>query len=102
MFTDIADFTTISEELEAEALVRQLSVYFGELVGLIVKDEGTVDKFVGDAIMSYWNAPSIQDDHARRGCSSALRCADASNRLNESWEREGGKCFLHPVWRALW
>ncbi|MEZ5875720.1 MAG: adenylate/guanylate cyclase domain-containing protein, partial [Hyphomicrobiales bacterium] len=73
-FADIADFTSIAEKLSPNELVDQLGNYFEEMSALIRTEHGTVDKFIGDAIMAFWGAPQEVDDHALRACKAALAC----------------------------
>jgi class 3 adenylate cyclase/CHASE2 domain-containing sensor protein len=71
IFTDIAGFTTLSESIETKQLAQILNEYLNEACTIIQRYEGTVDKFIGDAIFAMWNAPLFQDDHEQR----AVRCA---------------------------
>ncbi|HWJ68795.1 MAG TPA: adenylate/guanylate cyclase domain-containing protein [Sphingobium sp.] len=71
IFTDIAGFTTLSEQLSSEALADTLNAYLDGACAIILRHEGTIDKFIGDAIMAIFNAPIPQPDHAAR----AVRCA---------------------------
>jgi adenylate cyclase len=71
-FSDIAGMTSIAEPMEPEELVRMLSRYFDEMTGVVAAHGGTVDKFIGDAIMAFWGAPVPTDDHAARACEAAL------------------------------
>lgn len=73
-FSDIADFTTISEELGVEKLSRQLSSYFEGLTKTILLNHGAVDKFIGDAVMAFWGAPKPLESHDMHACRSALEC----------------------------
>ena len=70
IFTDIAGFTTLSEQLNSETLSEVLNAYLDGACGIILKHQGTIDKFIGDAIMSIFNAPITQADHAER----AVKC----------------------------
>ncbi|MDB5292279.1 MAG: adenylate cyclase, partial [Phycisphaerales bacterium] len=72
MFTDIQGFTDLSESMESERLSELLNFYLGEMSGLILANNGTLDKYIGDAIMSFWNAPLHQADHAALACRAAL------------------------------
>ena len=83
LFTDIADFTTISESMEAESLMLMISDYLQEVGSVILREGGTIDKYIGDAIMSFWNAPERQDDHAALACGAALDARRASESLND-------------------
>jgi adenylate cyclase len=72
-FTDIANFTTMSEGVDSDELAVLMNLYFETAVGKCVhKAQGTVAKFIGDSIFAFWNAPDPQDDHAVRACEAAL------------------------------
>ncbi len=73
MFTDIAGFTDISETLPPEKLAPMLNYYLEEMSSIVLGQTGTLDKYIGDAIMSFWNAPLTQPDHAALACRAALR-----------------------------
>ncbi len=72
LFTDIKGFSTISEKVSDEVLVKLLNVYLTEMTNVILRNRGTVDKFIGDAIMAFWGAPLADDEAAYRACLSAL------------------------------
>lgn len=72
IFTDVAGFTTLSEGLEPEKLSEVLNAYLDGACGIILKYQGTIDKFIGDAIMAVFNAPILQPDHAERAVLCAL------------------------------
>ena len=73
-FSDIAGFTSVSEGLDSDELARTMNRYFQDSVGnCIFPTDGTVVKYIGDAIFAFWNAPDPQSDHARRACDAALR-----------------------------
>jgi len=72
LFSDIRGFTTISERLDAEQVVELLNGYLSEMVDVIFKHEGTLDKFIGDAIMAFWGAPVRISDHGKRTVLAAL------------------------------
>ncbi|MBN2716808.1 MAG: adenylate/guanylate cyclase domain-containing protein [Deltaproteobacteria bacterium] len=94
MFTDIAGFTTISESMETEALLQHISEYLDSLTTIILKYNGTVDKYIGDAIMSFWGAPIKDPMHETHACRAALLCVKELNALNARWVDEG-KPELH-------
>jgi len=73
-FSDVAGFTAISEALSPEELVNLLNEYLGEMTDIILLTGGTLDKYEGDAIIAFWNAPLDQPDHGLRACRAALRC----------------------------
>ncbi len=85
IFTDIAGFTTISETYPPEKLVQHLSEYFEELAEIITQENGTIDKYVGDAIMAFWGAPQNDKDHAIHACKTALLCQKRLLDLNRKW-----------------
>ena len=89
MFADIRGFTTISEGLSPSKLVELLNQYLSEMTDTIFKNWGTLDKYIGDAIMAFWGAPYPQPDQAERACQTALQMLDTLRRLQAGWESEG-------------
>lgn len=89
MFTDVAGFTTLAEDLSPEALMRQTSDYFTALGTVILESGGTIDKYIGDAVMAFWNAPQTDPNHARAACLAALRCSRVLDSLNADWVKQG-------------
>lgn len=87
MFTDIQGFTDLSERLDEHTLTSLLNYYLDEMSALVLANDGTLDKYIGDAIMSFWNAPVVQSDHAILACRAALamqrRERDIQPRLTE-------------------
>ena len=71
-FSDIAGMTSIAESMPPDALVQMLSRYFDEMTQVIASQKGTVDKFIGDAIMAFWGAPAPAPDHAALACETAI------------------------------
>jgi len=94
LFTDVRNFTTIAEASDPDALMRQTSRYFTALTGAFLAEGGTVDKFIGDAVMVFWNAPNPQPDHVKRACHAALAGKMASEGLNAQFEAEGSRPFF--------
>jgi adenylate cyclase len=88
MFTDIKDFTALSERLSPNELARVLGQYLEVMTAAIHSTRGTIDKYIGDAIMAVWNTPTACPNHAQRACEAALACLEAERRLFESpaWE----------------
>jgi adenylate cyclase len=78
MFTDIASFTSISESLTPEAVAEMLNAYFTEMGHVIFENDGTLIKFIGDAVFVIWGAPIDMDDHADRALATAM---DANEKL---------------------
>lgn len=93
LFTDIKGFTSYSEGHTPQEVVARLNEYLGEMVQVVERFDGTVDKFIGDGIMIYWGAPLAQPDHAEL----ALACIRAMHRkmaeLRVKWEQEGLEPF---------
>ena len=81
-FSDVAGFTTISEQLDPQDLVKLLNIYLTEMTDIILESGGTVDKFEGDAIIAFWGAPVEYEDHALRAVRSALECQRRHEELN--------------------
>jgi adenylate cyclase len=88
-FSDVAGFSTIAEKLEAEDLVDLLNIYLTDMTEIILKYEGTVDKFEGDAIIAFFGAPIDFEDHATRTCLAALDMQNRLAELREIWKKEG-------------
>jgi len=84
IFTDIAGFTTLSEILTSDQLSQTLNDYLDGACAIILKYEGTIDKFIGDAIMAIFNAPIEQSDHVER----AVRCALELDLYAESFRKD--------------
>ncbi len=74
MFSDLAGFTSLSEGLDPEELTALLNDYLTDMTDIILEEGGTLDKYEGDAIIAFWNAPLEQPDHAERACRAAVRC----------------------------
>jgi adenylate cyclase len=88
LFSDVRGFTAISEGLDAEELTHFLNSLFTPLSKIILEEQGTIDKFMGDAVMAFWNAPLDDSEHATHACSAALRIMQEMPGLNEHWRKE--------------
>jgi adenylate cyclase len=88
LFSDVRGFTTISEGLDAEELTRFLNSLFTPLSNIILDEQGTIDKFMGDAVMAFWNAPLDDKSHPSHACNAALRMMREMETLNERWREE--------------
>jgi len=86
-FLDIAHFTTISEKMDAEALVQFLNKYLSGLSDVVFEHHGTIDKFIGDCIMAFWNAPLRNKDHRAEAILAALGCQRAIAELNKNLDK---------------
>lgn len=89
LFTDIKDFTTIAEDIDPDDLTPHICEYFDALSQIIVLNNGTIDKYIGDAIMAFWGAPQPTDQLALHAAKAALRCIACSTQLNKKWQAEG-------------
>ncbi len=87
LFSDIRGFTTLSEGMKPEELVALLNEYLTAMTSIIIKHKGVVDKYIGDAIMAFWNAPIEQKDHAYLAVSSAKEMVEELSKLQESWKK---------------
>ncbi len=88
LFSDVRGFTTISEGLDAEELTRFLNGLFTPLSNIILEEQGTIDKYMGDAVMAFWNAPLDDTAHPSHACSAALKMMAAMHDLNARWKEE--------------
>ncbi|AKV00073.1 Adenylate cyclase [Labilithrix luteola] len=84
MFTDIQGFTSLSETLSPDELARRLGDYLDAMSEAIESTGGTIDKYIGDAVMAIWNAPTPVAGHERQACRAALACMDAVQKLYAS------------------
>ena len=89
MFSDIRGFTTISENLDAQELALLLNEYLSDMTRILFQHQGTLDKYIGDAVMAFWGAPYEELGHAKRACDTALDMMSHVRRLQEKWEAEG-------------
>jgi adenylate cyclase len=89
LFSDIRGFTTISEGLTPDQLVQLLNEYLGQMTEIVFAADGTLDKYIGDAIMTFWGSPYPQEDHAARSCTCALRMSRGLATLNAKWQAAG-------------
>ena len=89
MFSDLAGFTKASEGLAPEDVLARLSDYFDVMATAIHDHQGTIDKYIGDAIMALWNAPSSDPDHQIHACEAMLACSRAGAALNADFARRG-------------
>ncbi len=96
-FSDVAGFTTMSEALSPEELVSLLNEYLGEMTDIILSTGGTLDKYEGDAIIAFWNAPLDQPDHALRACRAALRCQKRLTELRGRFEEKYGRSLVMRI-----
>jgi adenylate cyclase len=93
MFTDVEGFTSISESMEADVLMRQLTEYFNLATRVFARHGGVVDKFMGDGIMVLWGAPADLPDAEHRACIASLELHEEMKALNRKWQEEGLQAF---------
>jgi adenylate cyclase len=93
LFSDIEGFTTISQDLAPEALVGLLNEYLSIMTEVILRNHGTLDKYIGDAVMGFWGAPVPRQDHALHACLAALQMQGAMTEVNARWAVEGKPGF---------
>jgi adenylate cyclase len=89
LFTDLKGFTSFSETVEAEVVSRIVSEYLAAMTTVVFDHGGTLDKFVGDAVMAFWNAPLDDTEHARHACAAALAMQRVLGELNRGWQAQG-------------
>src|ERR1700682_3940001 len=89
MFSDIRGFTTISENLDAQDLALFLNQYLSDMTRLVFDHHGTLDKYIGDAVMAFWGAPFEEADHAAKACHTALQMMQRVRDMQKKWEAEG-------------
>jgi adenylate cyclase len=88
MFSDIRGFTTISEQLDAQELAKFLNEYLSDMTGIVFKYNGTLDKYIGDAVMAFWGAPFEVEGHAVKACDSALEMMTRVREMQKKWEAQ--------------
>ncbi|WP_424629653.1 adenylate/guanylate cyclase domain-containing protein [Bradyrhizobium sp. SYSU BS000235] len=93
LFTDVENFTAITEKADPSQVMQYTSRYFAVVSDEVMKRSGTVDKFIGDAIMAIWNAPADDPDHVSHACAAALAMLRANERLNAEFEQEGWPAY---------
>ncbi|MBV9828417.1 MAG: adenylate/guanylate cyclase domain-containing protein [Alphaproteobacteria bacterium] len=91
MFCDIRGFTTLSEGLSAHDLGMLINSFLTPMTEIIMDHKGTIDKYIGDCIMAFWNAPLDDPDHARNAVAAAMQMRIKLDELNAGWRAEGRK-----------
>jgi len=89
MFSDIRGFTTISEKLDAQELALFLNGYLSDMTRIVFSTRGTLDKYIGDAVMAFWGAPYEEPGHAVQACIAALEMMKHVRELQKQWAAEG-------------
>jgi adenylate cyclase len=93
LFSDIRSFTTYSEGHSPAETVNILKEYLTAMVDVIIKNKGTLDKFVGDEIMALYGSPLPLENHALHACKTALEMRERLSVLQEKWRKEGKEAF---------
>src|SRR5579859_5529201 len=89
LFSDLKGFSGFSETVEPEVLSRLITEYLDAMTSVVFEFGGTLDKFIGDAVMAFWNAPLDDPEHAWHACQAAVEMQAALSRLSDRWEAEG-------------
>jgi len=89
LFSDIRGFTAISESLAPESLMRFMNQYLTAMTDIVMSNEGTLDKYIGDSVMAFYGAPQEQHDHAIRACHCALRMIKFLGKKQKVWQEQG-------------
>ncbi|MCL4523209.1 MAG: adenylate/guanylate cyclase domain-containing protein [Acidobacteria bacterium] len=89
MFSDIRGFTTISERLDAQELANLLNIYLGDMTRIVFRNQGTLDKYIGDAVMAFWGAPFEEAGHGVKACRAALQMMQRLSELQKEWKAKG-------------
>ncbi len=88
-FSDIRSFTSISEKMDPQKLIQHLNRYFTPMSNIVMQHQGMIDKYIGDALMAFYNAPVDVKDHAAAACRSSLQMLDELEELNKDFVKEG-------------
>lgn len=96
-FSDVRDFTTISEKLTPEELSKCLNQYMGRMTDILFKHQGTLDKYIGDAIVAFWGAPIAIPNHAYHAVKAALAMIEELPLVNQSFKEQGFPLFKHGI-----
>lgn len=97
MFTDIRSFTTISEGLTPQELIQLMNDFLTPMSDLVMQNRGTIDKYMGDAMMAFWNAPLDDENHERHACITALQMNKALGPINEAVKKKAAELGKEPV-----
>ena len=89
LFSDIRGFTTLSERMSPEQLADFINQYLSPMTQIVFDEKGTLDKYIGDAVMAFWNAPLTQADHAIRACRASVKMLVKLQELRAGWRAAG-------------
>ena len=96
-FSDISKFTSIVEKMEPDRLIQDLGVYFESISRTILENKGTIDKYIGDAVMAFWGAPVSMAGHAEKACQTAITVQNNLHKLFNQWDNQGKVPFLTRI-----
>lgn len=88
-FSDLRGFTSVSEKLDVDVVVEMLNEHLHTMSEIVFNNGGTVDKFIGDCVMAFFNAPLLREDHALRSIRTAVQMRDAQNSIAAKWKANG-------------
>ena len=97
LFSDIRSFTTISEGLTPRALIQLMNDFLTPMSDVVMQNRGTIDKYMGDAMMAFWNAPLDDAQHARNACNAALQMQKALEKVNDAIKEKALKEGKEPL-----
>jgi adenylate cyclase len=97
MFTDIRGFTTIAESMKPEELIQLMNDFLTPMSDLVMSNRGTIDKYMGDAMMAFWNAPLDDTEHARHACTAALKMNRALDPINDGLRQRAQNLGRSPL-----
>src|SRR3990167_4752372 len=89
LFSDVRDFTAISEHMDPDQLAQHICAYFDALSSIIVANRGTIDKYIGDSIMAFWGAPLPESAPCQQAAKTAVECVQRLKMLNAQWRSKG-------------
>lgn len=90
LFSDIRGFTTLSEKMDPKALTGFLNTYLTDMTKIVFNTKGTLDKYIGDAVMAFWGAPIDMDDHAEQSCEAAIQMQRKLDAERDRFKKEFG------------
>lgn len=89
LFSDVRGFTSIAERMDAQELAHLLNDYFTQMTRIVFTNQGTLDKYIGDAVMAFWGAPFEEPNHSQRACRAALDMQRGLRELRADWRKQG-------------
>lgn len=93
LFSDVRDFTSMSEKIKAEQVVEMLNYYLGKMTDIVFNNQGTLDKFIGDAVMAFWGAPIADKNHAFNSVITAMSMRFNLKEINKHFMQKYGMEF---------